>query len=199
MIAEDSDTFARRRRRVAALLAAGLVVAFGTVGVTKSDESDVEYATASFSAGQLNLEGSRDGISFNEHSSSAAAASLSFSAPENNLAPGDVSYAAFALRLGAGSTGRATVGVTWSSSGDVEGLRFLVFRTSGPTCDDSAIGIDVLGSSEGRIGGSFALTAADSADVAGPVEHLCIKVAATNKLRQGSSGKFHWSFQAVAS
>ncbi|PKQ22346.1 MAG: hypothetical protein CVT65_13865, partial [Actinobacteria bacterium HGW-Actinobacteria-5] len=96
------QTDRQRGRKVAAVLAGGLVLGVGTMA-TLASWNDSEYATATFTAGYFNLEGAVDSAqsSFSEHALPGSAGALSFSTPVGNLTPGDVVVAPFALHLGA--------------------------------------------------------------------------------------------------
>ena len=62
-LAAPASTTANRRRKISAILAAGMVLGVGTTA-TLAAWNDSEYAQGSFAAGTFNLEGSTDGTTY---------------------------------------------------------------------------------------------------------------------------------------
>jgi len=93
----------RRRRKVLAALAGGLVLGLGTAA-TLAAWNDSEFANGTFSAGgDVDIQGSTDGGVTWSSSATAPGKTLSFSTDANNMVPGEPAYAPFAVRLSPGS------------------------------------------------------------------------------------------------
>lgn len=204
MNSTTNETARRRGRKVAAVLAGGLVLGVGTMA-TLASWNDSEYATATFTAGYFNLEGAVDGAqsSFSEHANSGAAGTLSFTAPVSNLTPTDVVAAPFALRLGAGTTNNATVSVAASTStGTVTNLTYQVVQTTTAGCTTSTTGTTIVpaGTAVTSVAGAstFTLNTGTPASSAGSPAYLCFKVTAGSGLAQSQAGSVTWQFQAVS-
>ena len=203
---EMSDPTARRagRRKVAAVLAGGLVLGVGTMA-TLASWNDSEFASATFTAGKFNLEGAVDSAqaTFGEHASTGAAGGLTFTAPFSNLTPTDVVAAPFAVRLAAGTTNDANLLVTaTTSTGDVSNLIYTVIKTATAGCTTATTGTAVVpaGNAGTSVAGatSIDLTKGATAAVAGTPAYLCFKVTAGAALAQGQTSSVTWQFQAVS-
>lgn len=201
-----ADLGARRQRwrKIRAVLAAGVVVGIGAT-VTLAAWNDSEHATGSFAAGSFNLEGSTDGTAYADHASGANAAALSFTANPTNMAPGDVEYAPFAVRLAAGTTTGASVALqAVTNTGTVTNLTYTLVRTTSATCNAAAVsgGTAVVpaGTALTSIGTPTAFTLAKGANTttAGAPQYLCFAVTAGAGLVQGQSGTATWQFQATS-
>ena len=201
-----------RRRKVAAVLAGGLVLGVGTMA-TLASWNDSEFASATFTAGRFNLEGSLtgDAASFADHLGSvpSPAAGLSFSSPFDNLQPVSETYAGFALRLAPNTSNDATVSITTSLSGVVKGLSYqLVKGLSSTTCTkaafDSAAGTagntliasSVIGWATGAQ--SFDMIKGSPITAAGSTVYVCVKVSADASIDQGQVGTGIWTFSAAS-
>ena len=198
------QTDRQRGRKVAAVLAGGLVRGGGSMA-TLASWNDSEYATATFTAGYVNLEGAVDSAqsSFSEHASPGSAGALSFSTPVSNLTPGDVVVAPFALHLGAGTTNNATVTLAAATStGDVSNLTYELLKTSAAGCTASTTGTTVVasGTAVTSVSGASAvsLTKGATSSTAGAPAYLCFKVTAGSGLQQSQTGTVTWQFQAVS-
>lgn len=125
----------RRQRKVAAVLAGGLVVGIGTAA-TLASWNDSEFSRGNFVSGHFAIEGSTDGGSnYAEHGTSADAATLSFDTPIDNLAPDEWVNSQFKVRLDAASTNSAIVKVKASqASGDLTGTAFYVWQEASGSC-----------------------------------------------------------------
>jgi predicted ribosomally synthesized peptide with SipW-like signal peptide len=142
----DSTTKRATQRKVAAVLAGGLVLGVGTMA-TLASWNDSEFASATFTAGQFNLEGAVDASQavFGEHASSAGAGGLTFTAPFNNLTPTDVVAAPFAVRLAAGTTNNATLKLAAATStGTVANLTYTVVQTATAGCTTASTGTVIV-------------------------------------------------------
>ncbi|MCB0911332.1 MAG: SipW-dependent-type signal peptide-containing protein [Propionibacteriaceae bacterium] len=199
-----TETKRQRGRKVAAVLAGGLVLGVGTMA-TLASWNDSEYAKATFTAGYFNLEGAVDAsqATFSEHVSSAAAGTLSFTAPVSNLTPGDVVAAPFALRLGAGTTNNATVTMLApTSTGTVTNLTYEVVKTASAGCTTSTTGTTVVaaGTAVTSVTGAstISLNMGSPTTVAGAPAYLCFKVTAGSGLVQSQTGSVTWQFQAIS-
>ena len=85
----DQSPQTRGRRKIAALLAGGLVASVGVIS-TLASWNDSEFAGATFTAGHFDLEGSTDGgLTFSQHPTVDEPGVLTFEAPAENLSPGD--------------------------------------------------------------------------------------------------------------
>lgn len=190
----------RRHRKVAAILAGGLVLGIGTMA-TLASWNDSEYATATFTSGTFKLQGSTDGSAFSDHALAGNAASLDFTAPFDNLTPTDTVYAPFAVRLTADTTNEATVTVTNPvTSGDVSNLGYSLIETESFGCNADSTGTTLISAaSVGSAPGArtFDLSMGhDGAD--GTAANLCFIVTAGPNLVQDQTGSSTWRFQAVS-
>lgn len=193
-----NNSLTSRRRR--AVLAGGLVLGLGAA-VTLAAWNDSEYATGDFTAGAFDLEGSTDGTVWAQHPALGAAASLAFVVAPDNLAPTDVVYAPFGVRLADGTTNDAVVTLTHeTSTGTVTDLTYGVLLTTDATCGAATTG-DVLVPAGTAVdvvpaAADFDLTF-DAAD-AGDPQFLCFAVTAGVDLVQGQTGTVTWEFNAVS-
>ncbi|MER7167657.1 SipW-dependent-type signal peptide-containing protein [Micromonospora sp. NPDC000207] len=97
-------------RKLKAVLAGGIALGLGAT-ITLAAWNDSEYVRGTFTAGTFSIEGSTDGTTYAEHPTPAAAAALTFSTGFDDISPGDVVAAPFAVRLTAATTYDATVTV----------------------------------------------------------------------------------------
>lgn len=190
----------RGHRKVAAILAGGLVLGIGTMA-TLASWNDSEYATASFTSGTFKLQGSADGETFADHADPGAAASLSFTAPFDNLTPTDTVYAPFAVRLTADTTNAATVTVTNpATSGDVTNLTYSLIQTESFGCNADTVGTTLVKDAEvgtAPDARTFDLAMGHDGE-AGAAANLCFVVTAGSGLVQDQAGSSTWQFQAVS-
>ncbi len=196
----------RNRRRIAAVLAGGLVVGVGTMA-TLASWNDAEFAKSSFASGSFNMQGSSNGTDWGDHlgTSGAPAATLDFSAPVTHLSPTDAVYAPFSVRLGQGSTYAADVSISVAdysgSMGDT--LSYAVYQTTDFGCSSSTD----LGAAKSLVDSrtvqvennvaSFELAKPD-ADQAGAAANLCIVVTAGSSLVQDTAGEITWQLYAAS-
>lgn len=195
----QSETKRQSGRKVAAILAGGLVLGIGTMA-TLASWNDSEFAQATFTAGSFGLEGATSEGSFTEHATAGAAGTLSFSTPFNNLTPTDTVYAPFAVRLTADTTHDATVTVSASSTdGDVTNLNYTLIQTNSWTCGALTSGAELVPSQAvGSAAGAQTFQLAQGTGVnAGSPAYLCFKVTAGN-IEQGQSGSATWQFSATS-
>lgn len=202
--ADPADQRRTTRRKVRALLAGGLVLGVGAA-VVLAAWTDDEFVTGIFSAGQFDLQGSTDGVTFADHESVGGAASLSFSVPVTELAPDDTVYAGFWVRLAEGTTDPASlelVGFSGSGTATTQ-LEYTIHAiAASATCDaTTAVGTPIAS-------GSLDDTTATSTEVAltapaaaapGAAEQLCFAVTAGASLEQGTSATGTWQFTATSS
>jgi len=197
-----TETKRQRGRKVAAVLAGGLVLGVGTMA-TLASWNDSEYATGTFSAGRFNLQGSADGGTTWNDNTSAPGAALSFSTPYNNLQPGSVVYSTYLVRLAANTTNDATVAISATSSGAVTGLTYELASVSNATCNDAAIAAGTTlvpsGTAVGSATGASTFALAKGAPTTNPggTAYLCLKVTA-GSIAQGQSGTGTWQFAATS-
>ena len=190
------------RRKVAAVLAGGLVLGVGTMA-TLASWNDSEFASATFTAGQFKLEGAVDslGATFSDHSSVAGA--LAFSAPVTNLTPNDVVAAPFAVRLAAGTTNAAKIKVSGvTTTGVVSNLTYTVLKTATPGCNTATTGTAVVpaGTAVTAFTGAIDVDLAKGVDTAtaGAPAYLCFKVTAGAGLTQSQTGTVTFQLQGVS-
>ncbi|MFT4213609.1 MAG: SipW-dependent-type signal peptide-containing protein [Microbacterium sp.] len=197
------------RRKIFAVLGGGLVLGIGAA-VTLAAWNDSEFATGTFAAGSFNLEGATDGAdgTYSDHASAGAAASLEFTLPlAENLAPEDVVYAPFWVRLDADTTTGATLMASSAEGTDTTGanaaeLSYDVYAIDpSATCDATATaGTQVATGTD-----LDDFTAVDtvtllegSAGAAGTPVQLCFIVTAGADLEQGGETSATWSFTATS-
>lgn len=193
-----NQSLASRRRR--AVLAGGLVLGLGAA-VTLAAWNDSEYATGEFAAGAFDLEGSTDGITWDQHDSVLDAASLNFLLAPQNLAPADVVYAPFAVRLADGTTNDAVVTVSHeTSTGNVANLTYGVLLTDDATCGAATTGETLVpaGTAITTVAGPGTFDLSFDADAAGAPQFLCFAVTAGAGLIQEQAGTVTWEFNAVS-
>jgi len=192
-----------KRRKVAAILAGGLVVGVGTMA-TLASWNDAEYASGSFTAGKFNLQGSTDQAAFSEHASAGAAAVLSFSAPVTAMTPTDTVYSGYALRLDKTSSNAGTVVVTAGSSvGTVTDVTYTLFTTATAGCSAASTPVTTVvpnGTALGSVGSATSFTVAKPVNITtdGVPTYLCFKVTAGAGLAQGQTGTANWVFTATS-
>nr|WP_300150907.1 SipW-dependent-type signal peptide-containing protein [Propionicimonas sp.] len=190
----------KNSRKIAAVLAGGLVLGIGTMA-TLASWNDSEYASATFSSGTFRLQGSTDGVAFADHATSGDAASLTFTAPFDNLTPSDTIYAPYALRLTADTTNDATVAVTNPvTAGDASHLSYRLIQTDSFGCDAGSTGTELVAT--GPVGtASDAQTfelAKGEGGADGQAVNLCFVVTAGSDLAQDQAGSSTWQFTATS-
>jgi predicted ribosomally synthesized peptide with SipW-like signal peptide len=192
-----------KRRKVAAILAGGLVVGVGTMA-TLASWNDAEYASGSFTAGSFNLQGSTDQSTFSEHATAGAAASLTFTAPVTALTPTDTVYSGYALRLDKASTNAGTIAVTaGSSTGTVTNVTYTLFTTATSGCTAASTPVTTIVTNATALGSvgtptNFAVAKPVNATTDGVPTYLCFKVTAGSGLVQGQTGTASWVFTATS-
>jgi predicted ribosomally synthesized peptide with SipW-like signal peptide len=199
----DQSSKRSARRKVAAVLAGGLVLGVGTMA-TLASWNDSEFASATFTAGKFNLEGAVDAsqATFGEHATSGAAGGLTFTAPFNNLTPTDVVAAPYAVRLAANTTNNATLNLTAATStGTVTNLTYELIKTSGAGCTTASTGTVIVpaGTAVTSVAATpITLSMGSPVTNAGTPAYLCFKVTAGAGLAQSQTGAVTWQFQAVS-
>ncbi|MGA7149528.1 MAG: SipW-dependent-type signal peptide-containing protein [Microbacterium sp.] len=187
-----------RRRKVAAILAGGLVLGIGAA-VTLAVWNDSEFATGTFSSGEFDLQGSTNGTAFTSDAT-APGKTLAFALDADILSPGDVVYAPFAVQLSTGSDYAADVTLANVIGGAIgTNLTYSLYDvgTFGATCSaatpptGTAIVTDRAANATGTVA-AFDLTAA-----ATPT-NLCFVVTAGPSLPQGVTGTITWEFAGVS-
>ena len=198
--AETTSTRRASSRYGRAILAGGLVLGVGAA-ITLANWNDSEFVNGTFAAGIFALEGSStDGTTFSEHSSAGSAAVLDFQLAPDTLAPGDVVYAPFALRLGANSSSDATTDLTLAgTTGDLSGLTYEVIQSATWGCDAGTTGTEIVaaGSPLASAPTAAAIALARGAgSTPGDPAYLCFVVTASAGLVQGSAGTVTWELVA---
>jgi len=188
--------------KIRALLAGGLVLGLGTA-ITLAAWNDSEFATGTFASGQFNLEGSQsDGVAFTDHATAPGAA-LAFAVAPGNLAPGDVVYAPFAVRLAANTTNNAIVTLTTSATtGVLTGLTYEIVEPTAWGCTAATTGTSLVPAGTAitstPAATTFPVSMGAPTTTAGASVNLCFKVTAGVGLTQGQSGSVTWEFNAVS-
>ena len=204
-----------RSRKFKAILAGGLVLGVGAA-ITLAAWNDSEFATGTFTAGSFNLEGSTTGAAagYDDHNTDDgdAAAALVFTTPFDNLAPEDVVYAPFWLRLAAGTTTDATLVVesittTDSAEANAADLSYDVYQlaSAAATCDAAGIGGGTVVASGADLATDAAVTSttldlangADDATAGAPIQ-LCVVVTAGAGLTEAGVTTSTWQFTATS-
>lgn len=198
------------RRKVLAVLAGGSVLGVG-IGVTLAAWNDSEFATGTFTAGAFNLEGSTTSATagYAEHNvdDGDTAATLVFQLPAvaASMAPDDVVYAPFWVRLDATTTDDATLipdGITAGTGGNEANLSYTVTAIAPEaTCDATATGTVVAtGATLSAQTGVTSVPLENGATVGTPGTpvQLCIAVTAGNALIQGAAATATWEFTATS-
>ncbi|UFU06513.1 SipW-dependent-type signal peptide-containing protein [Ruania halotolerans] len=201
----------QRSRKIRAILAGGVVLGVGAA-VTLAAWNDSEFTSGLFGAGSFNLQGSTTSATtgFTDHESADGAAALTFTAPFDNLAPEDVVYAPFWVRLAADTTSPANLAlVAVDSTDDLAGnsanLSYAVYAIApGAACDETATSGVELGSAAtladdtAVTGGSVALPVGDPTTDPGVATQLCTIVTAGADLEQGGQTTAVWQFTATS-
>ncbi|GGD32147.1 hypothetical protein GCM10010915_10680 [Microbacterium faecale] len=172
------------RRKVLAVLAGGLVLGVGAA-VTLAAWNDPEFAGGDFAAGEFVFQGSTDGTTYEEHPSSDGAAELAFEVGADNLAPGDVVYAGYAL-----STEGSSYNATLEAVAPVDATGTLV---ADGDLTFAAVATDTFGCDEASFTGGATVPTTIAPDT--PV-NLCLQVTATDSLTQGETGTVMWQWNA---
>lgn len=189
----------KSRGKVRAVLAGGLVLGVGAA-VTLAAWNDSVFAEGTFGGGSFNLQGTTNGNQYFESDTAETAGSLFFELDSENLAPGDVTSASFAVRLDGTTTSDALVVIgTDSVGGALAGLTYELISTEDFLCDIETTGTvlvpagTALGTTPADV--EFALTEGVDTAAGAPV-NLCFRVTATDALPQGQAGSTIWSFTA---
>ena len=188
----------RRRGIVRAVLAGGLVLGVGAA-VTLAAWNDSEFATGTFGAGSFNLEGQETlGGAFSDHETAPGAA-LTFEVEPLNLAPADVVYAPFAVRLDAATTTDAVVTLSSVGAGaNAANLTYEILTTDAFGCDADTTGGELVAAGTATTAAdaaTFDLTQGAAAAAGDPV-NLCLIVTAGDGLVEGGAATVTWEFAA---
>ncbi|PDQ35725.1 MAG: hypothetical protein B5766_04515 [Candidatus Lumbricidophila eiseniae] len=186
----------RRRRKMFAFLAGGLVLGLGAVA-TLAAWNDSEYATGTFTTGAgIDLQGSTNGTTFSSETSSPGR-TLNFQVNADRLTPGAVVYAPFALRLSATSAYQADITVSSSATGAIApSLSYRVWSVNSFGCPATPpTGTPLVATRSVSETASVALTRLTA--VSTPV-NLCIAVEAASTLTTSQTGSVTWSFVATS-
>lgn len=197
-------------RKGRALLAGGVVLGVGAAA-TLAAWNDSEYASGTFTAGTFNLQGSTTSASdgYADHASAAGAAALPFSAPFDNLSPGEIVYAPFWVRLAEDTTSPATLDLVAIDSTDTTGnnsgqLGYSVYAIDADAeCDATASTGTLLGSAatladNPAVGGATVpLPVGSPTTDPGEATQLCFIVTAAAGLVQGGVTTATWQLTAT--
>ncbi|SDH27725.1 SipW-dependent-type signal peptide-containing protein [Agrococcus jejuensis] len=203
-----------RSRKIRAVLAGGLVLGIGAA-ITLAAWTDNEYATGTFTAGTFNMQGSTTSATtgFSDHTSAAGAAALTFTAPFNNLSPGQVVYSPFWVRLAANTTSAATLDLVALTSTDTApgtnsaNLSYTVYAIGATAACDATVtsGTPVvmgtattLAPNANVAGATPNLPNGSPVTAAGTATQLCFVVTAGSGLTQGGSTTATWQFTATS-
>ena len=186
----------RRRRKVFAFLAGGLVLGLGAVA-TFAAWNDSEFATGTFTTGTgIDLQGSTNGTAFSS-SDSSPGKTLSFQVNADRLSPGAVVYAPFALQLSANSGYQADITVKSSATGTIApSLSYRVWSVNSFGCPATPpTGTPLVATRS--VGDTVAVSLTRLTAVSTPV-NLCIAVEAASVLTSSQTGSVTWSFVATS-
>ncbi|MFI2105342.1 SipW-dependent-type signal peptide-containing protein [Isoptericola sp. NPDC019693] len=179
---------ARRRRKLLALGAGGLVLGIGAV-VTMAAWTDTEVATGDFAAGSFGLQSSADGADFADHDTSAEALTISFGDLAQNLSPTDSATAVYAVRLDPASTyGADVTGVVEASGAAADNLTYTVQQVD--DIDGSTAQGTLVSSESVQATGSHDLFTLDALS---DVVYLKVTVTADEDLAQGETATVLWT------
>ncbi|WOP19807.1 SipW-dependent-type signal peptide-containing protein [Raineyella sp. LH-20] len=211
-MSDNTSTRWTRSHKIRALLAGGVVLGVGAA-VTLAAWNDSEFAQGDFTAGTFNLEGSTDGTTYAQHSTSAAAALVFDSTTySGNITPDDVLYKAFWVRLDSATTSDATLGLATTTPDPTTGtnadhLSYDIYQlAAGDTCDAAtvstatAVWSGATLSARPAIPPTIHLTKGATTGTAGTAVQLCVKVTAgpEGSLVQGGPASTVWEFKATS-
>lgn len=192
----------RPHRKLAALLAGGLVVSTGAMA-TLASWNDSEFASATFTSGRFDLEGSLDnGVTYTQHNPTAGA--LTFTSPASNLSPGDIVNAGFPVRLAAGTTNNASLRIgTIGISGAYAGVSIIVWQnTVSNDCEATYTPATNMGYLDGSTfypgGWQPTLSKGATTAVAGTPVYVCFKMIAGDNLPQAQVTTETWTLTATS-
>ena len=190
----------RRRRKVLALLSAGVVLGIGAV-ITLAVWNDPEFAQGTFTTQEFDIQGSVNGTTFSSSTSPTAPKTLAFSIEAADMTPGSTTYAPFAVQLSDKSAYRAAVTLQSVASTDlIGGLVYSLYgldswnekcSAASPPPAETIILHDVPVNTTVPQA-VFDLTATER-----PV-HLCFAVTGEPTLVQGKSGTVTWQFTGTS-
>lgn len=191
-----------RRGIVRAVLAGGIVLGIGAA-ITLASWNDSEFASGSFAAGAFNLEGSStNGTTFTEHATAGTAAPLTFTVAPSNMSPSSSVYAPFAVRLAAGTTTGASVGVSSIGSGaNSTHLSYRILQTTTFGCTSSTTGTELVPAATPLTAsptGTFTLAQGATSTDPGAAQFLCLIVTADTSLVQSQTAAVTWQFLATS-
>ncbi|MCZ7418629.1 MULTISPECIES: SipW-dependent-type signal peptide-containing protein [unclassified Micromonospora] len=193
----------KSRRKLKAVLAGGLTLGLGAT-ITLAAWNDSEYASGTFTAGSFSIEGSTDGTTYAEHPTAGTAASLAFSTGFDNISPGEVVAAPFAVRLTATTTYDATVTVASATPAPPAFVGLTYGIATVPTFGDCSATpttptwIVAEGTALDSVAGAvpFSLTQGTPPTTPGAPAFLCFVVTADSGLVQGTSVTETWQLLA---
>jgi hypothetical protein len=147
--------------------------------------------------------GSTDGTTYAEHATVGAPATLAFTVNPTLLAPGDVVYAPFAVRLDAATTNAAVVTISnAASSGTVTDLTYTLVQPSAFGCAVGTTGTALVPASTAvdtvPASTTFNLAKGTPPTTAGAPVFLCFKVTAGASIAQAQTGTVTWEFAAAS-
>lgn len=192
-----------RRRKLKAILAGGIVLGLGAT-ITLAAWNDSEYATGTFTAGTFSMEGSTNGTTYAEHNTAGTAAALTFSTGFDDISPGDVVAAPFAVRLTAATTYDATVTVASATPappafvGLTYGIATVPAFADCSATPTTPTWIVAQGTPLNSVAGAvpFNLTQGTPPTTPGAAVNLCFVVTAGGTLVQGTSVTETWQLLA---
>ena len=194
---------ARTSRKIAAVLAGGLVLGIGAAA-TMAAWTDSQYATSTFTSGVFALESSVDGNNWKKHAASAPA---TISMDTSAMSPGVSGFGYLDVRTTKESTlnGHAVLlPATPSAQSDPEMIGALEMRATvlaaGQACNDSALGTGSYNAATAEPNASGDLKLAT--DAAGIPVRFCLEVRmkanAPNSV-QGKSAGLIWTVNGTSS
>ena len=198
----DSNAKRLRWRRVRALLASGLVLGVGSA-ITLAAWNDSEHGTATFTAGEFDIQGAEDGSTFTDHPTQGDAATLVFNVPAVDMVPGQTVYAPFSVRTAPGSVAGTAQLTADSGNGTGLGqwLRYGVRSIDGTTCDAASFAAGtVVVPSESALTVDASSEQSLPADAGGQVNYCFAFTlpADTPNAAQGAVLTAHWEFVGLS-
>jgi predicted ribosomally synthesized peptide with SipW-like signal peptide len=194
-----------KSRKVKAILAGGLVLGLGAA-ITLAVWNDSEFVKGTFGAGHFNVQGSADGTTFADHTTSGTAATLSFSTGFNNLSPTQTVASPYVLHLDSATTTGATVSVNSATPTGAAATKLtykIVEVAAIEGCTATATGTSTIvpaGTALDSVASAapFTLTKSALGTDPGADVFLCIQVTPSTTLVQDTTAVGTWEFLATS-
>lgn len=171
---------------------------------TLASWNDSEFASATFTAGHFDLEGSTDGgATYAQHPTADQPGVLDFELPVTNLSPGDWINGEFKVRLAQGTTNNALLRMqSAGSTGHLKGVGVFTWQDFEGSCADKPYDVEngLSFSVDGTTyqSSQISLSKGASADVAGEPVTICFAVSGGSTMPQTQTGAYSWKLTAVS-